>query len=236
MVKNVALDNKFMINQAFQMHASEMEPLYWKTEEALGRGKIDTASNIFSIILYAARYNNKLLQALQPGYKRRLKEMSHELFSDYVPKYHKSITIKGPLPETNLPFKKECEMRDYLAVHPEIFSETFGEEVTITGTEVSCEYDNTNYKCDIVAESDKNFYPIEIKIHKSTHSVVSQCSKYCWYFYRQLRYSAYKEVQGVTITNGMDNWSINELRRENIRCFTIHAPEGIIEIREIKPK
>lgn len=237
MAKSVNLSDRFMINQALEMHELEIEPIYWKTEDALSRGDTNLASGLFILILYAAKYNKKLLQALQPGYRRRLKEISYELFGDYVPKNHKAITIRGALAESNLPFKMESEMRDHLADHPEILSRAFGEEVKIVGTEVPCEYDDSNeYRCDVVAKNNKNFYPIELKIRQATHSVVSQCSKYCWYFYRQLRYGAYRDIQGIVIANGLDAWSINELRRENIRCFTVHAPDGDIELREIKPK
>ncbi len=234
MTNNVSLNDKHMIDQALKTHELEMEPVYWKLEEALGSGNTATATGLFTVILYIAKYNKKLLQALQPGYTRRLKEISYELYGDYVPKQTKSIIIKGALAEADLPFKVESEMRDYLAEHPEVLSRAFGEEVKIVGTEVSCDSRHRiEYKCDVVAESDKNFYPIELKIRQATHSVVSQCSKYCWYFYRKLRYGRYKEIQGITIANGMDAWSINELRRENIRCFTVHAPEGNVELREI---
>lgn len=220
-----------MINQAQEVHGLEMEPLYWKLEEALGRGKTDTANGIFAILMYIAKYNKKLLRVLQPGYRRRLKEISYELYDDYVPKNHKSIVIKGAVAETNLPFKVESELRDYLKMHSEVLSRAFGEAVVVTGTEVTC--DNSEYKCDVVAESEKKFYPVELKIRQATHAVVSQCAKYCWYFYRQLRYGAYKEIQGIVLANGLDSWSINELRRENIRCFTVHSVSGDIEIREV---
>ncbi len=220
MTNNVSLNDKHMIDQALRTHELEMEPTYWKLEEALGSGDIGTATGLFVTILYIAKYNKKLLQALQPGYKRRLKDISYELYGDYVPKQIKSIVIKGALAEADLPFKVESEMRDYLAEHPEVLSRAFGEEVKIVGTEVSCEYDDENeYKCDVVAESNENFYPVELKIRQATHSVVSQCSKYCWYFYRKLRYGRYKEIQGIVIANGFSSWSINELRREGIWIF-----------------
>ena len=70
------------------------------------------------------------------------------------------------------------------------------------------------YRCDVVAESKTRLYPIELKIAQSTHAVVSQCSKYCYYFYRKLRYDRFKYVQGVVLSNGFDAWSINAIRQE----------------------
>ena len=74
-------------------------------------------------------------------------------------------------------------------------------------------------------ESKNHFYPIELKIAQGNHAVVSQCSKYCYYFYRQLRYDRFKKIQGIVIGNGYDAWSINELRREGHWIFTI-VPDG----------
>ena len=235
MIKNISLDNDIMISQASKMHDLEMEPLYWKLEESIVHGHIDKAKNLFIIILYTAKYNKKLLKALQPGYKKRLQEISYELYSDYVPARNKSIIVKKAIIEIDLPFANESKMRDYLSIHPETLSKAFKDTLKITGTEIPCEYDNKNdYKCDIVAESEKYFYPIELKIVQANHSVVSQCSKYCWYFYRKLRYRAYKEIQGIVIANGFCDWSINELRRLNIRCFTMHLINKTIELHEIK--
>ena len=76
-----------------------------------------------------------------------------------------------------------------------------------------------------MAESDKFFYPIELKIATATHAVVSQIQKYCFYFYRQLRYGMYREIKGVVIANGFCDRSINELRRYGIQIFTIR-PDG----------
>jgi len=227
---NIELDDTFMIAQAGRMHHSEMEPLYWKIEESICEGNTVRAKNLFSIIMYAAKYNKPLLTALRPTYKKRLKEIPFEFFSDYVPKRSKSITIKGAIDQSKLPFSKEFELQEYLANHAELLSEALKDRVEVTGIEVEC---GPEYRCDIVAESDTSFYPIELKIRQATHSVVSQCAKYCWYFYRQLRYGFYKDIQGVVISNGFCEWSVNELRRDGIWCFNLSAPDDELILKRI---
>ena len=221
-----------MIRQAEDMFQSEMEPLYWKVEDALHQGNQEKARNLFSILLYAAKYNSKLVSSgLKPGHRRRLKELSYELFEDFVPKNGKSIEIRRSIDPVKLPFVKEAELQEHLQTHPDILSRALGEAVRVTGIEVDVGYD---YRCDIVAEGEK-FYPIELKIGQTNHAVVSQCIKYCYYFYRKLRYNLCKEIQGVVIGNGFDPWSVNELRRENIWIFRIvPLPNNDITLSQVR--
>jgi len=224
------LNNARMIRQAEYMFYTEMEPLYWTVEDAAFKGNQEKARNLFSILLYAAKYNPKLVSlGLKPVHRKRLQELSYELFADFVPKNSKSIEIRRSIDPVRLPFVKEAELQGYLQTHPEILSRALGENVRVTGIEVDVGH---SYRCDIVAEG-KKFYPIELKIGQTNHAVVSQCIKYCYYFYRKLRYSLYKEIQGVVIGNGFDPWSINELRREGIWCFTIRTMGDGVELSKI---
>jgi len=227
----MTLNNPGMIRQANKMFYCEMEPLYWKVEDALRLGNIEKARNLFMILLYAAKHRPELVSSgLKPGHRKRLKELSYELFEDFVPKNGKSIEIRQSIGPVKLPFAKEVELQEYLQTHPEILSRALGEDVRVTGIEVDVGHD---YKCDVVAEGEK-FYPIELKIGQTNHAVVSQCLKYCYYFYHKLRYNLYKEIQGVTIGNGFDSWSINELRREGLWCFAIKpAKDHNIELARV---
>jgi len=221
---SIKLDNPSMIEQAQRMHFSEMEPLYWKIEDALYNGDTDRAANIYTIALYAAKYNKSLIsKGLHSAHKIRLQQMAYELFNSAIPVKRESITIKRSINPVKIPFKLESELQKYLVSNPRVLSKALGEDVRVIGTEVETDCE---YRCDVVAESPSVLYAVELKIGQTTHAVVSQCKKYCWYFYRKLRYNHYKDIQGVVIGNGMDDWSINELRREGILCYRIVPAEN----------
>lgn len=205
------LNDKFMIAHATKTHESEVEVLYWMVEDALYKGKPGKAKALLQSLLYLGKYEPKLVQyGLQPIQRIRLKEIIHEIHEDTTTQRRETITVKPSIQSRAIPFKLEKELQNYLSEHKTILEDALSDCLRIVGLEVETDDD---YRCDIVAESPQKFYPIELKIAQSTHAVVSQCSKYCYYFYRKLRYNHFKEVQGVVITNGADTWSINELRR-----------------------
>ncbi len=227
---DITLEDPAMIFQSKKMFSSEMEPLYWRIEDCLSNGDVNTAQGLFSILLYVAKYNKKLmLEGLRPAYLDRLKEISFELYGDHVPSKRMPVTIKKFVSPVKIPFQNESELQHYLLDHPDVLSDALGDDIQIRGSEVKVDHE---YRCDIVAEG-KMFYPIELKIGQTNHASVSQCNKYCFYFYRKLRYGHYKQIQGVIIGNGFDDWSINELRREGIWCFRVVANKNDIGLEKI---
>jgi hypothetical protein len=205
-------NNQIMIEQAIRSYACELEPLYWLLEDALYKDEASEAKGVLEIILYVAKYKPKLLaEGLQEAYRDRLKIITQELIGNSSLQKREAISIRPPIESRDLPFKSEMELKNFLVGTPEVLSSAFDDPIKIMGTEVETDGE---YRCDIVAESKSTFYPIELKIAQGTHAVVSQCSKYCYYFYRKLRYGRFKRVQGVVIGNGYDQWSVNELRRE----------------------
>ena len=212
-----------MIEQSLNTNIKELEPIYWLIEDSVYKNDIPKAKSMLTVLLYIAKYNPKLItQGLQVPYKQRLKQLSQELLNGHFLQKIEAIEIKSAIESRKIPFKLEKELKDYLVEHPEKLSNVLEENIRITGVEVDTDFE---YKCDIVAESSDKFFPIELKIGQGTHAVVSQCSKYCYYFYRKLRYDRFKQIQGVVIANGFDSWSINELRRNGIWIFDI-VPEN----------
>jgi len=213
------LNDSQMISQAMSTSVKEVETIYWVVETALDQGNISKAKALFPHLIYLGKYNPKVLkEGLQKPHLDRLQEITHELYGLGSIKKTPSITMRKEIISQKIPFKVEKELSDYLLKNEQLLSKAFGETVTITGREVELRND---YRCDIVAESDTVLYPIELKIAQSTHAVVSQCSKYCYYFYHKLRYDRFKHVQGVVISPGFDEWSVNALRKEGHWIFTI---------------
>lgn len=205
------LNDPHLIEQTMKTFQSEVEVIYWIIEDALHRGKQGRARGMLELMLYLGKYKPELIQTgLKPIQRIRLKEIIHEIHENVITQKHAAITMKYPIQSRKIPFELEKDLQEHLSERKHILENAFGERLRIVGLEVETDDD---YRCDIVAESSQKFYPIELKIAQSTHAVVSQCSKYCYYFYRKLRYNHFKEVQGVVITNGADAWSINELRR-----------------------
>lgn len=227
------LNDAVMIQKAKAFHVSAVEPLYWKLEDDLHDGRIEKASSSYNAMLYIAAYNKKVIaKGLRPVYRDRLKEIAYELHGngEYIVKRGKQITIRHALAPRDLPFEKEHELQSHLAENPDILSEALGDRIEIRGIEVETDFD---YRCDIVARSDTTFYPIELKIGQATHQVVSQINKYCWYFYRKMRYGYFKPIQGVVVANGLDSWSINEIRKDGHWCFTINPTGGKIKLDKV---
>ena len=222
----VEINDPFLIEQAKSMSFIEMEPLYWKVEDTLFKGDKKHAQSLFILLLYAAKYNQPIVQkGLRKAYLSRMKKLSFELFGDSVPSERTPITIQPSIDPVDVPFKIEADLRKYLISNPHILSEALHDKMDFLEEEVEVDH---GFKCDITARGTK-FYPIELKIKQATHAVVSQCNKYCFYFYRKLRYDRYKDIQGVVIANGFCDWSINELRREGIWCFRIKG-QGIEKV------
>ncbi len=219
MADEITLNDPDKIEGLDTLVAQTMEPLYWVMEDSFTKGDVKLGKDIFTEFMYAAKYKPHLLvDGLKEGHRKRLKNLTYELFGNTAIKEQKTITIKHSSSAKSLPFKKEADLQIYLADNPRVLSSALGEEVRVTGMEVETDFE---YRCDITAESEKTFYPIELKIRQADHAVVSQCNKYCFYFYRKLRYSFYKKIQGIVIANGFCDWSINELRREGIWIFDI---------------
>ena len=139
----LSLDNKELIDITEKTRPETVEPLYWYLEDALYRGDTDIAESFHQMFLYMAKYREDLLNALQPAYRERLKEITYELYSPEVSKKNRSITIKMASMPIKLPFKKEKNLKEYLQEHPQILSEAIGEEIKITGTEVDTDFEYT---------------------------------------------------------------------------------------------
>ncbi len=205
------LNNSHLIRQAKKTHVQELEVIYWMIEDAIYEGKNNFAKSMLIDLLHVAKYRPELIRpGLKRPFRERLKEISYSLIDNKCIHKQESITMKPGLDAQKIPFQLESELKKYLTDHKNVLESAFNDQIRIVGTEIETE---DGYKCDIVAESVDYFYPIELKIAQGDHAVVSQCSKYCYYFYRKLRYGKFKKLQGVVIAPGYDVWSINELRR-----------------------
>ena len=220
-----------MIQQALDTTTGELETMYWIVEDSLYEGKKSRAMNVFTSLLYIARYRPRMIKdGLREAQRERIKELCQELFNGKSVQYQNHVTVQPAINPRKIPFKQEYELKMHLASHPDILSKALDDRIRIVGTEVETDFE---YRCDIVAESPEVFYPIELKIAQGTHSAVSQCSKYCYYFYRKLRYDRYKKIQGVVIASGFDDWSVNELRRVGHWIFTIIPESDGISLERI---
>ncbi len=232
MSEELNLNNKRMKEQALKTHSSEVEVLYWILEDSLYDNQEKKAKSIFNMLLYVGKYRKDLIaQHLHQRQRERLQEISHEIYgTNGTYKKREPVTIRTAISPKQLPFKNEGDLENHLASNPDILSAALRDQVEIVGTQVETDCD---YKCDIVAKSQQIFYPIELKIGQANHQVVSQCNKYCFYFYRTLRYDRYKDIQGIVCGNGFDDWSINELRREGIWIFDIIPKKKTVSLQKI---
>lgn len=221
-----------MLDQIDKMHVSEIEPLYWILEDALESNNKKRAEGIFNLLAMTAKHRKQLIaDGLHEAQRERLQKIAFELFEGESTVTRKSVEIKMARSSKPLPFQKEKDLEEWLSNHEEVLSSSLGERIWLVGRQVKTDFD---YACDLVVEGDQYFYPIELKIGQTNHSVVSQIQKYCFYFYRKLRYDRYKPIQGVVIGNGFDTYSINELRKSGIRIFDLFpADRHTVELREV---
>ena len=216
-------NNQDVIDRTMTSQLAEIEPLYWILEDSIYSGDKDKAKAVFSLLLYTAKFRPDLISSgLKPKQRERMKEICHEMSDNPILKETNPITIKFATEPKRLPFTKECELQQFLFDNPNVLSSALNDTIRVVGIEVETD---CGYKCDIVAEGQKFFYPIELKIGQANHSIVSQIDKYLYFFYRKLRYNHYKELQGIAISNGYCQWSINELRRRKIWVFDVF-PDG----------
>lgn len=204
----------------------ELEPLYWLIEDNLEKNNISLCKQIYQTFVDLAKVRKSfLVNNLHSDYLKRLKELAFELYDNVSIKKCSSIEFQSNIEPVELSLKKESELRDYLANNTNLFSELNEPRIRLKDVEVPTKF---GFSCDLLLESDNFYYPVEIKIKKATHQVVSQIDKYCYYFYRKYRYNFHKTIQGVVVSNGFCNWSINELRKNNIICYNVSECNGII--------
>lgn len=220
-----------MIQEALNTTVKEVEVLYWIVEDSLIDGKKGKALIALDFLLYIAKYKSELIKhGLRKPQVERLKQISFEINEQTSTRIVHPVNVSCATNRRNLPFQKEAELRDYLAINKHIICDALKDNIRIYGKEVLTD---DGYKCDIVAENKKTLYAIELKITQSTHSVCSQIDKYCFYFYRQMRYDRFKNIQGVVVSNGFDSFSINELRRRGHFIFEVIPTDASVELRRI---
>jgi hypothetical protein len=232
MIDSAKLNDPDKIHDIQNMHPKMFEPLFWLLEDAIYRSDLQFAHCVYQDFLYLAQYRKSdLVKTLSSVYLKRLQNIAYELFEQQSVRPRQSIAIKNACSAKTLPFQKESELRDYLALHPNILADALQDKVRILDVEVvtDCEY-----RCDILAHSANFYYPIELKIHQANHAVVSQIHKYCYYFYRKYRYDLHKPIRGVVCANGFCSWSINELRREGIQIYDIVPSHTLISLEVIR--
>ncbi len=226
------LEDQRMIDQTLKTHQCEVEVIYWKLEDAIYDGKPDVAKLMLIMLLYMGRYRPDLIQSgLKIPQRKRMKEIVHDILGNGAMRQCTSITMKPAVKSKKIPFKLESELKKYIVDNPQTLNDAIGQKVRISGTEV--ETDN-EFKCDITAENEEFFYPVELKIIQGNHAVVSQCSKYCYYFYRKFRYGMFKNIQGIVIAPGYDDWCINALRREGHWIYEIMNVDDCVHFRKIE--
>lgn len=226
------MNDAHMIEYAKTTTIPEVEVMYWIVEDSLFDGNKEKARGIMDFLLYIAKYNKPALeQGLKKQHRDRLKQLCFELNDVNYHQEQKAININCPISSRKLPFEKECQLRDYLYEHKDILSVFLNERIKMYGKEIKV---SDNYKCDLVVESGDTLFAIELKIVQANHQVCSQIDKYCFYFYRSMRYDRFKKIQGVVIASGFDEWSVNELRRrKHIIGEIIPEAENSISLRKI---
>jgi len=214
-----------------KINPSELEPLYWVLEDSLDGNDLPRAAAIYDLFCTIAQKRKQLLiQGLKPKQIDRLKNISYELYDREIYCTKRAVEIKFPIQPKPLGFKTEKELENHLAANLVVLEAAIGQELKLVGTQVKTDFE---YACDLVVESSTTFYPIELKLWQSTHSVVSQIEKYCHYFYRKLRYDRYKPIQGIVVANGADAYSINEVRKSGHWLFDIQNQNGSIILVKI---
>jgi RecB family endonuclease NucS len=224
-------DDDIKIESSRSACVQEMEPLFWKLEDSLYDGDKEHAEVLFEMFLYMAKYNPGVFLSLRKKYRDRLKQITYELYDDTVPTRLKTITMQCGIGSKNIPFKQEKDLRKFLASHISVVRAAIARDIELVGQEVDTDFE---FKCDLVVATKDLFFPIELKIVQASHKVVSQIDKYCFYFYRQLRYNFYKDIQGVVVANGYDDWSINQLRRAGHWIYDIEPDDTqVVRLRRI---
>lgn len=219
-----------MLKELTNLHILEIEPLYWVLEDALYANNLSKANTIYSLFCAIATYSKPVLKGLQKKQIERLREIAFELHDHETCVKRRLVEFKFPRFPKPLQFQNEKELEVYLSTHINILEEAFQKKLQLVGTQVTTDFE---YACDLVVESDDLFFPIELKIGQATHGVVSQIEKYCFYFYRKLRYNRYKPIQGVVIGNGADAFAINEIRKNGHWLFDIHQHQAGISLIKI---
>jgi hypothetical protein len=223
-------DDKYKIGLLDGITLPELEVLYWKLEDSLSDGDKKKAKIFFDMFCYIGKHKKTLLKnGLKPAYIRRLTKIPYELYGSSIPSEQTPITELNEIGPTDIMFTKEKEINDFIYKTPNILCDAFKKRGKIIGREVEIE----GFKCDIVFETQETLYAVELKKVQADHKAVSQLDKYCYYFYRRLRYNFFKDVKGACIANGFCKWSINEFRRKGHHIFIMIPLENGIKLREI---
>jgi len=98
------------------------------------------------------------------------------------------------------------------------------------GTEFETRYG----RVDLVGQDENTLYVFELKKTHADHKVLGQIEKYLIHYKLKLINKMYKYVVGIVVANTFDNYSLNELQRNNVICLKYSLNEDKINVGRLK--
>ena len=86
---------------------------------------------------------------------------------------------------------------------------------------------------DLLGETEKSIYIIEIKKDAAKHDIIEQVHKYMFHFKLRMNYKLWDKVIGVVIANSFHDYTLKELLKANIQCVKYSFQDNNLRMKKI---
>jgi len=211
---------------------SEFETLFFGLNFSFIMSKIDEAKIYLEILREEQEKLSSLFYQLDPSYQERLIKIAYFLDNNIINtrlestdedrKYH-NIEIDD---DEDITLEKDIVKKLCISG---VFKKYLGDEFELLNLEHTTEYG----KVDILGQAGDIIYPIEVKLKRGTHSIISQIEKYIKHFWKKLGLKLWKNVNGVIIAKNYERFVLEELNKLNIIPFTYYIKDQKIDLIKI---
>jgi len=193
---------------------------------------MDEAKNYLEILREEQELMSSLFYQMDHRYQERLKKIAYFLDNDIINVRLESIgedrKYNNIEVESDEELKEEKDVVKMLC-KPGVLSKYLGNDFELLNIEHSTEYG----KIDILGQGGDIIYPIEVKLKRGTHSIVSQIEKYMRHFWKKLGLRLWKDVNGIIIAKNYEKFVLEEMNKMNVTAFTYYIKDkkiGLIKI------
>jgi len=209
----------------------DFESIFFELNFSFVMSDIQKAQLYLEILREEQERMPSLFSQLDPSYQKRLKKIAHlvdnNITNDRLEstgedrKYNIEIECDEEVTKEKFIVEKLCKSG--------ILQKHFGNDFELLNLEHPTEYG----KVDILGQTGEIVYPIEVKLKRGTHSIISQIEKYMRHFWKKLGLKLWKEVNGIIIAKNYERFVLEELNKLNITAFTYYIKDKKIDLIKI---
>lgn len=205
----------------------DFEVLFFELNFLFMCGKYNEAATILEMLRDIQQKDENAFYLLDEQYKSRLKRIAHYIDNSIPSTRLNDVVGEDPIniqTDTDI-IKKEKDLVKLICQSGAI-NNYIDNNFRFENLEHPTEYG----RIDIFGTSNEVVYPIEVKLGKATHSIISQIEKYCCSLWKKLILKLWKDVRGVVIAKSFDNYVLQELKKMDVLAYVYLFKRGELRL------